>query len=89
MLEANKKAIFTIGGATGSVYFANLVRTASLRQTFASKILAYLQANDFNGVDIDWCANKIDTFIATTERDEAGNSRATPTLATSYPSFPC
>ncbi|KAL8293589.1 hypothetical protein RQP46_000290 [Phenoliferia psychrophenolica] len=51
---ANKKAIFTIGGATGGVYFANLVRTAASRSSFANGILSFMVANSFQGVDIDW-----------------------------------
>jgi len=46
--------MFTIGGWGGSLYFSELLRTASGRAAFAQDIVAYLNKYGFAGVDIDW-----------------------------------
>lgn len=52
-----KSVILSIGGAYParlSDQFAVLAASPTLRQTFAQNVVAYLQANGYDGVDIDW-----------------------------------
>ncbi|SCV70916.1 BQ2448_3678 [Microbotryum intermedium] len=49
-----KKAVFAIGGWTGSRYFSDRVATAFNRADFATSILSFVKTYGFDGVDLDW-----------------------------------
>lgn len=51
---AKKKALFSVGGWTGSVYFSSLVATSTSRAAFAKTILNFTTTYGFDGVDLDW-----------------------------------
>ena len=48
------KVLVSVGGASGSANIGTLASTPSLRATFASNVKAFLLANSYDGVDIDW-----------------------------------
>ncbi|GAA5938900.1 hypothetical protein JCM1841_000846 [Sporobolomyces salmonicolor] len=50
----NTKALFSIGGWEGSVYFSDLLATTVKRQKFAKQVQAFMTQYGFDGVDIDW-----------------------------------
>ncbi|KAJ3076635.1 hypothetical protein HDU98_001644 [Podochytrium sp. JEL0797] len=50
----NLRTVVSLGGWSGSTHFSTIAASASLIQTFANNVLAYLVANNFDGVDIDW-----------------------------------
>jgi chitinase len=50
-----KKAILMVGGVGSSATFASVTgETAASAQAFAQKIVAFAQADGFDGVDLDW-----------------------------------
>ncbi|SCV70917.1 BQ2448_3679 [Microbotryum intermedium] len=49
-----RKAVFTIGGWTGSRYFSDRVATSSNRASLVAEIKTFLVKYDFDGVDLDW-----------------------------------
>ncbi|KDE08781.1 hypothetical protein MVLG_00887 [Microbotryum lychnidis-dioicae p1A1 Lamole] len=49
-----KKAVFTIGGWTGSRYFSDRVATSGNRTKLVAAIREFLVKYDFDGVDLDW-----------------------------------
>ncbi|KAK4702370.1 chitinase, partial [Phenoliferia sp. Uapishka_3] len=51
---AKKKALFTVGGWTASVYFSQLVATATARTAFAKTLYNFTTSYGFDGVDLDW-----------------------------------
>ena len=51
---AKKKALFSVGGWTGSVFFSSLVATSSSRTGFAKTVLNFATTYGFDGVDFDW-----------------------------------
>ncbi|TPX60255.1 chitinase [Chytriomyces confervae] len=46
--------VAAIGGWTGSRYFSDMASTAETRAAFADNVLELLNANGFDGVDLDW-----------------------------------
>ncbi|KDE09111.1 hypothetical protein MVLG_00826 [Microbotryum lychnidis-dioicae p1A1 Lamole] len=49
-----RKAVFSVGGWTGSRYFSDLVATASNRAAFTASVLSFVKKYNFDGVDLDW-----------------------------------
>ncbi|SCV70986.1 BQ2448_3748 [Microbotryum intermedium] len=49
-----KKAVLSIGGYEGSVYFSTLVRTKSARAKFVKQICGLIKKYGWDGVDFDW-----------------------------------
>ncbi|GAA5864216.1 hypothetical protein JCM1840_006704 [Sporobolomyces johnsonii] len=52
--QASSKAVFTVGGWTGSLHFSTLVATNASQATFAQQIKSFMDQYNFDGVDIDW-----------------------------------
>ena len=50
----NKTALVTCGGWTGSRYFSSLVATSASRESFASRLVTFVDSIGFDGLDIDW-----------------------------------
>ncbi|KAG6334466.1 hypothetical protein ID866_4628 [Astraeus odoratus] len=50
----NVKALLTIGGWTGSMYWSPSVATAENRSTFATNVASFAQAHGLDGIDFDW-----------------------------------
>ncbi|KAI9326118.1 glycoside hydrolase superfamily [Obelidium mucronatum] len=50
----NLRTIVSIGGWSGSRTFSTIAKSASLTQTFAKNVHTFLDANGFDGVDLDW-----------------------------------
>ncbi|KAI6121982.1 glycoside hydrolase family 18 protein [Pisolithus sp. B1] len=50
----NVKALLTIGGWDGSMYWSSSVATAQNRSTFASNVAQFAYANGLDGIDFDW-----------------------------------
>lgn len=50
----NVKAILSIGGWSGSVYFSSAVASSSARTTFANSVLSIVSSYDLDGVEFDW-----------------------------------
>ncbi|KAK4700037.1 chitinase, partial [Phenoliferia sp. Uapishka_3] len=50
----NVKAVFSVGGWNGGIYFSQLVGYAGSRASFAQSIQDFMDQYDFDGVDIDW-----------------------------------
>ncbi|KAJ3027865.1 UNVERIFIED_CONTAM: hypothetical protein HDU68_002954 [Siphonaria sp. JEL0065] len=48
------RTIVSIGGWSGSKAFSTIAKSPSLIQTFAKNVHTFLDANGFDGVDIDW-----------------------------------
>lgn len=53
-LNPNLKTIISVGGWEWSDKFSVLSSTEANRNTFSQSVLAFIQANGFDGVDIDW-----------------------------------
>ncbi len=51
---AGVKVLLSVGGGSGSANYPTIGASSSLINTFANNLLAYCQANHFDGVDIDW-----------------------------------
>lgn len=51
---AGVKVVASIGGASDSANFPTIAASALLRSTFADNVEAFLRANQYDGVDIDW-----------------------------------
>ena len=51
---AGVKVLAAIGGYGGSENFPTIARDPQLRAAFADNIAAFLQENEYDGVDIDW-----------------------------------
>jgi len=49
-----KQILVSLGGWGNSTAFADVTGDASLRSTFISNIVNFVQQNDYDGVDIDW-----------------------------------
>lgn len=50
----NVKALLTIGGWDGSMYWSSSVATAQNRSTFATNVAQFAYANNLDGIDFDW-----------------------------------
>ncbi|KAM0754496.1 glycoside hydrolase [Meredithblackwellia eburnea MCA 4105] len=50
----SKKAVMTIGGWGGSVYFSSLIATSASRQSFATVISTWMTQFSFDAVEFDW-----------------------------------
>ncbi len=48
------KLLISIGGYSRSKYFSDAAATAEARRTFAQSCVQFMQANGFDGLDIDW-----------------------------------
>jgi hypothetical protein len=52
--QHNRKCILTVGGYGYGSQFQSATATAAVRGTFESNIIAYMQSNGYDGVDLDW-----------------------------------
>ncbi len=52
--NAGVKVLASVGGASESANFPTIAASAELRTAFANNIEAFLRANEYDGVDIDW-----------------------------------
>ncbi|KAL4078101.1 glycoside hydrolase family 18 protein [Scleroderma yunnanense] len=50
----NVKALLTLGGWSGSVYWSSSVATAQNRSTFANNVAQFASAHNLDGIDFDW-----------------------------------
>lgn len=50
----NVKALLTIGGWDGSIYWSSSVATAQNRSTFATNVAQFASAHNLDGIDFDW-----------------------------------
>ncbi|OAA55438.1 chitinase [Cordyceps fumosorosea ARSEF 2679] len=48
------KAVMSIGGWTGSNYFSLILKDATASANMIRNIIRYIQANNLDGVDLDW-----------------------------------
>jgi chitinase len=51
---AGNKALFVVGGWTGSVYFSDLMASSTKRTRFAKQLAAFQDKYRFDGIDLDW-----------------------------------
>ncbi|KAJ3230834.1 hypothetical protein HDU81_004224 [Chytriomyces hyalinus] len=54
--EANPslRTVLSVGGWSGSVHFSSVAASAAATKTFVTGVHAFLDANGFDGVDLDW-----------------------------------
>lgn len=52
--NAGKKVYLCFGGLWGSTVIYTMANNSTSRANFVTNIVAYLQANNFDGLDIDW-----------------------------------
>jgi chitinase len=71
--KKGSKAILTIGGWDGSLYFSKLVATAASRKKFALAIAAYLTKHQLDGVDLDWGRSLVVLWARLTTHTEYPN----------------
>lgn len=64
---AGTKVLISLGGAANSYNFVNATASTALRRTLIDNLVNFLQANNYDGVDIDWetPANSTQTAQAT------------------------
>ena len=48
------RVLFSVGGSIASQQFSDVILTSHSRQTFSHSVLALVEENDLDGVDIDW-----------------------------------
>ncbi|KAM0754495.1 hypothetical protein T439DRAFT_115128 [Meredithblackwellia eburnea MCA 4105] len=48
------KALYTIGGWSGSAHFSTLIATPTSRTSFAKAVVAFMNKYSFDGADFDW-----------------------------------
>ena len=48
------RVLFSVGGASASGIFPDVIRTRASLDKFAASVLAFTLDNDLDGVDIDW-----------------------------------
>ena len=49
-----KQILISLGGWGNSTAFSDVTGNSSLRSTFITNIVSFIQQNDYDGVDIDW-----------------------------------
>jgi len=52
--QNNTKAIICVGGAGAAANFETATANATILNTFVNSMVSFMQANGFDGIDIDW-----------------------------------
>ncbi len=51
---AGKRVLISLGGAANSTYFPSVTADSAVQAKFIDNIVAFIDTNDYDGVDIDW-----------------------------------